>query len=240
MLRTALLTAALALTSAASFAAGAVEVPELDWSFNGLRADWDKNELFRGYNVATNVCLACHSFKYISHRDLMRVGFTEGEVQALAKALGKTVDDKLISGLDAATAVELYGKVPPDLSVMNKARVGGADYTHAILTGYTEDEEEIHHAFPKGVPQGAYYNKYFPGHAIAMPNPLTGPDMVTYHDGTSATVEQMSRDVTTFMQFTAEPEKIARQRLGIFVLLYLAIFAVLAFFTKRAIWRDIH
>lgn len=240
MFRTALLTAALVLSAASSFASGGVAVPELKWSFDGLRADWDKNELFRGYNVATNVCLACHSFKYISHRDLMRVGFTEAEVQALAKALGKTVDDKLISGLDHDTAVEIYGKVPPDLSVMNKARVGGADYTHAVLTGYSENEEEIHHAFPKGVPQGAYYNKYFPGHAIAMPAPLTGPDMVTYHDGTSATVEQMSQDVSVFMQWTAEPEKFARQRLGIFVLLYLLIFAVLAFFTKKAIWRDLH
>ncbi|RYG59768.1 MAG: cytochrome c1, partial [Alphaproteobacteria bacterium] len=207
--------------------------------FNGLHGTYDKDEIYRGYMVATNVCMACHSFKYISHRDLMRVGFTESEVQALAKALNMTIDQKLLTAQDNETAIETFGKIPPDLSLMNKARAGLADYTFALLTGYSENQTEIAHALPNGLPPGAAFNRVFPGHAIAMPNPLTGPDMVTYHDGKAASVDQMARDVTTFMQWTAEPERVERQHLGLFVLLYLVIFTVLLYITKRVIWKDV-
>ncbi|RYG60196.1 MAG: cytochrome c1, partial [Alphaproteobacteria bacterium] len=207
--------------------------------FNGLHGTYDKDEIYRGYMVATNVCMACHSFKYISHRDLMRVGFTESEVQALAKALNMTIDQKLLTAQDNETAIETFGKIPPDLSLMNKARAGLADYTFALLTGYSENQTEIAHALPNGLPPGASFNRVFPGHAIAMPNPLTGPDMVTYHDGKAASVDQMARDVTTFMQWTAEPERVERQHLGLFVLLYLVIFTVLVYITKRVIWKDV-
>ena len=233
------LLAALLGLAAPAHAGGGIEVPNRDWPFEGLRAQWDKNELYRGYTVATQVCLACHSFKYISHRDLMRVGFTEAEVKKLADALGKGVNDKLISGMDAATAKETFGKVPPDLSVMNLARPGLADYSYALLMGYSEDPAKIAKHFPGGVPQGAYFNRYYPGHAIAMANPLSGPGLVTYHDGTEATVQQMAHDVTVFMEWTASPERIERQRLGVYVLIYLAIFTLLLYLSKRAIWRDV-
>jgi cytochrome c1 len=231
----------LLLGTAAAHAGGGEgpEFPKLDWSFEGVRGYFDKDQIYRGYMVATQVCMACHSFKYVSHNDLTRVGFTEDEVAALAKAMNIGVNDKLISGLDPASAKEVYGKVPPDLSVMNKARAGLADYTHALLVGYSDDPAVIKQYLPGGVPEGAYFNKYYPGHAIAMPNALTGPDLVTYHDGTAATVEQMSRDVTTFMQFTAEPERIERQRLGVYVLIYLVLFTLLAYVTKRIIWKDV-
>jgi ubiquinol-cytochrome c reductase cytochrome c1 subunit len=215
------------------------ELPAQKWSFEGVRGKWDKDEIYRGYTVATQVCLACHSFKYVSHRDLMRVGFTESEVTTLAKALNMKLDDKLMTGQDDATALETFGKVPPDLSLMTKAREGLANYVYALLTGYSEDPAVIAHALPGGLPAGTHFNKVFPGHAIAMPNPLTADDLVTYHDGTKATVGQMSHDVTTFMQWTAEPERIDRQNLGVFVLIYLAIFTVLAYLTKRAIWKDV-
>lgn len=236
-----LMVALLTVAAAAAYASDAPAVAKQSWSFEGLRGHWDKNELYRGYTVFTQVCMACHSAKYVSHRDLMRVGFTEAEVTALAKAMEMGVNDKLVSGLAPADAQEVYGKVPPDLSVMTKARAGLADYTYAVLTGYTDDVEAIAHAFPNGeIPEGAYFNAAFPGHAIAMPAPLTGPDMVTYHDGTAATVPQMAKDVTTFMHWAAEPERVERQRLGVYVLLYLAIFTLLAYFAKRAIWKDIH
>lgn len=227
------------LLAPAAWASEGAELPAEKWSFTGLHGKWDKDEIYRGYAVATQVCLACHSFKYVNHRDLMRIGFTESEVQTLAKALNMDIDAKLISGQDDATAQETFGKVPPDLSLMAKAREGGTDYIHAILTGYSEDPEVIKHYLPGGLPQNAHFNKYFPGHAIAMPAPLTGEGQVTYHDGTKATVEQMSRDVATFMQWTAEPERVERQNLGVFVLMYLAIFTVLAYLTKRAIWKDV-
>lgn len=214
-------------------------LPKTEWSFTGLRAGWDKDELYRGYTVATQVCMACHSFKYISHRDMMRAGFTEAEVQTLAKALNMDINAKLISGMDPAAAKDTFGKVPPDLSLMNRARAGGADYAHGVLTGYSQDPAVIAHYMPHGVPEGGNFNLYFPGHAIAMPNPLTGPDLVTYHDGTAASVEQMAKDVSTFMQWTAEPERFDRNHMGVYVLIYLVIFTLLAYATKRVIWRDV-
>ena len=134
-----LLLMALGLTPMAHAAGGNIAIPQKAWPFQGIRAAWDKDELYRGYTVATQVCLACHSFKYVSHRDLMRVGFTEAEVKKLADALQKGVDDKLLSGMDEATAKDTFGKLPPDLSVMNIARAGLADYTYALLHGSSED-----------------------------------------------------------------------------------------------------
>jgi ubiquinol-cytochrome c reductase cytochrome c1 subunit len=239
-LHVALLIAAWSLPFGAWAAGGeGPELPKMAWSFEGLRAGWDKDELYRGYTVATQVCLACHSFKYISHRDMMRVGFTEAEVQTLAKALNLDVNAKLISGMDEATAKETFGKVPPDLSLMNRARPGGADYSHALLTGYSDDPAVIAKYLPNGVPVGANFNKYYPGFAIAMANPLSGPDLVTYHDGTAASVEQMSRDVSVFMQWTSEPERFERNHMGVYVLIYLIIFTLLAYATKRVIWKDV-
>ncbi len=215
-------------------------IAQQHWSTDGVRGHWNKDEIYRGYTVFTQVCMACHSAKYVSHRDLMRVDFTEAEVMALAKAMNMKPDDKFISGLDDATAQESYGKVPPDLSVINKARAGLADYVYALLTGYSEDPEELAKLAPNGVPEGAYFNTAFPGHAIAMPNPLSGPDMVAYHDDTKATVPQMAHDVTSFLQWTAEPEKVERQQLGVYVLLYLAALLVLAYIAKRMVWRGVH
>lgn len=209
------------------------------WSFTGLNGKYDKDEIYRGYTVATQVCLACHSFKYISHRDLMRVGFTESEVLTLAKALNMTLDQKIISGQDDATAMETFGKVPPDLSLMVKAREGLADYVYGVLTGYSEDPAVIRHYLPGGLPAGGHFNKVFPGHSIAMPSPLSADDLVTFHDGTKATVPQMAHDVVTFLQWAAEPERIERQHLGLFVLMYLVIFCILAYLSKRVIWKDV-
>lgn len=232
--------AALLVLSPFAYASEGVDLPHRkDWSFEGVRAGWNKDELYRGYTVATQVCMACHSFKYVSHRDLMRVGFTEAEVQTLAKALNMDINAKLLTGMDEATAKETFGKVPPDLSLMNRARAGGPDYAYWLLHGYSEDAATIAKYLPNGVPPGAHFNKYYPGHAIAMPNPLTGDDLVTYHDGTKATIDQMAHDVTTFMQFTAEPERFDRQRTGVFVLIYLLLFTLLAYFTKRVIWKDV-
>lgn len=238
MLKHLLLITLLAFGAATAHAEEAEIAPQ-QWSFTGIHGKWDKNEIYRGYTVATQVCLACHSFKYVSHRDLMRVGFTESEVQTLAKALNMGVDDKIMSAQDDATAQETFGKVPPDLSLMAKAREGLTDYIYAVLTGYSEDPALIKQDLPAGLPVNAHFNKAFPGHAIAMPSPLSGDDMVTYADGTKATVPQMAHDVTTFLAWTAEPERIERQQLGLFVLLYLAIFTVLAYLTKRAIWKDV-
>ena len=235
-----LMTALVLVTPFAAFASETAEPEHRNWAFQGLPTGWDKDRLYRGYTVATQVCMSCHGIKYISHRDLTKAGFSEDEAKALATEMGVGMNDKFKAPLSEEDSKELYGKVVPDLSVMNKAREGGADYVYAVLTGFSEDPEEIYHNLPDGVPEGAYYNRAFPGHAIAMPAPLTGPDMVEYHDGTPATVAQMAEDVTYFLQWTAEPELMDRKHLGVYVLLYVLIFAGLAYLTKRAIWRDIH
>ncbi|MFZ2620321.1 MAG: cytochrome c1 [Alphaproteobacteria bacterium] len=230
---------ALALFASTVHASEGAHVAQQGWGFHGLATHWDKDQLYRGYTVFTNVCMSCHSAKYISHRDLMKAHFTEAEAKALASALNMKLDDKLKTGLADADAQELYGKIPPDLSLINKARAGLADYTYAVLMGYSQDPEAIHHAFPEGVPQGAYFNTAFPGNAIAMPNPLGSADLVTYHDQTPATVENMAKDVTYFLQWTAEPELLARKALGVYVLLFVGIFVVLTYLVKRAYWKGV-
>ncbi len=225
--------------STSAFAAGAgPSVPKNNWAFEGLPTNWDKNQLYRGYTVATQVCMSCHGIKYLTHRDMIDVGFTEAEVKTLASNMEIGINDKLKSALDDETAKELYGKSVPDLSIINRARPGLANYTYALLTGYTENEEEIAKIFPDGIPEGAYYNRYFPGHAIAMSPPLMN-GLVDYHDTTDASVEQMAKDVTYFLQWTAEPELIERKKLGVYVLIYLIIFTLLAYLAKNAIWRDV-
>lgn len=234
-MRIVLLTLALLVSVAPTvFAAGAnVPAPKQEWSFEGARGQWDLEQILNGYTVATQVCLACHSFKYISHRNFTRLGFSEDQAKVLAADLGVELNDKLISGLTAEDSMATYGKVVPDLSVMTKARPNGINYVFALLTGYKDAPEGV------DVGESGYYNEYFPGHVIAMAPPLASDGMVTYRDGSSPTIEQMARDVTAFMTWTAEPERIERQRMGVYVLLYLTILSVLLYFYKRRIWKDV-
>lgn len=230
---------AFSVLAPAAFANEGPEIAPQAWSFDGLRGTFNKDQILRGYTVYTGVCMNCHSMKYISHRDLTRVGFTEEEATTLAKNLSMTLDQKLITAQDDETAKATFGKVPPDLSLMTKARAGLADYVYAVLTGYSEDPDLINQMLPTGLPPGAHFNKAFPGHAIAMPQPLNSADMVTYHDETKATIPQMAKDVTTFLEWASDPEMETRKRLGVYVLLYLIIFVVLAYLTKRAIWKRV-
>tara|TARA_R110000868_G_scaffold218576_2_gene469157 strand:- start:83525 stop:84226 length:702 start_codon:yes stop_codon:yes gene_type:complete len=228
-----LILTALLLVSGNAYASGSMHLPEQEWSFNSATTNWEKDTILRGYQVATEVCMSCHSMKYIKHRDLAKVGFTEGEIKQLAKNMEMTIGTPLMSAMSDADAKEVYAKALPDLSVMNKARPGGADYVYALLTGYENA--------PAGhtVPESASYNKYFPGHNIAMPAPLTSDGQIEYIDGTTATVEQMAKDVTYFLQWTAEPELKDRQKIGVFALLYVFLLAILLYFTKRRIWQSV-
>jgi len=128
----------------------------------------------------------------------------------------------------AAAAAANGGAVPPDLSVINLARKGGADYTHAILTGYTGEERE-----------GRYVNTYFPGELIGMPPPLSQAGLVTYEDGTEATVDQMASDVAHFLQWAADPHMKARNEMGLIVMIFLIILAALTYLAYKNVWRDV-
>ena len=229
--------------------------PLQDWSFSGIFGAYDKASMQRGFQVYREVCAGCHSLKLVAYRNLSALGYSEKEVKAFAAEAevpdGPNDDGEMFQrpGLpsdrfvppfanDQAARVANNGAFPPDLSVLTKARYRrmeweGSDYIYALLTGYRDP--------PKGVAmaEGMSYNPYFPNRLIAMPPPLAD-DGVEFADGTKATVNQMAKDVTTFLAWTAEPEMEERKRLGIKVILFLLVMTGLLFALKRKIWADLH
>src|SRR5262249_15303410 len=183
----------------------AISMPPVDWSFSGMFGTYDKAELQRGFQVYKEVCSACHSMNLLHYRNLTSLGFSDDEVKAIAAQFQMTdgpndegemfqrparPSDVFVAPFanpEAARAAN-NGALPPDLTLITKAREGGATYIHALLTGFKDA--------PAGFKLGdnMYYNEYFPGHQIAMPPPLS-EGQVTFADGTQASVDQMSRDV---------------------------------------------
>ena len=192
----------------------------------------------------------------LSYRNLVELGLTEAQVKGIAAEAqiadlnddGAPVDrpGKLSDPIkrpyanDAAAAAANGGKAPPDLSVIVKAREGGADYVHALLTGYVPFEK-LTPAQVKEFEVGKddNFNTYFPGHKIAMPAPLAD-DKVTYVDGTKATVDQMAADVTEFLAWASEPHLEDRNRTGVRVILFLLVLAGMMYAVKRQVWADKH
>ena len=244
---------AVGLSAPASAAGDAKPPAEMGWQFDGLFGTYDRNALRRGFQVYKEVCASCHSLNQIAFRNLSQEGgpeVSEAEVKAIAKeylvedgpddygdmferdALPRDKFPSPYPNENAARAAN-GGAYPPDLSLITKARGGGADYIHALLSGYEDAPEGVE------MRAGLYYNPYMAGGKIAMPVPLL-EELVEYSDGTEATVEQMSMDVTHFLNWTAEPELEQRKRMGFMVLIYLTIFAGLMFFSMRKIWADLH
>jgi ubiquinol-cytochrome c reductase cytochrome c1 subunit len=221
------------------------------WAFDGMFGRVDNQAAQRGLQVYKEVCSACHGLKRVAFRSLTEIGFSEAEVKALASGYqikdgpndegemferpGKASDyfPSPYANDEAAKAAQ-NGAVPPDLSLIIKARPHGADYVFSLLTGYETAPADVHLA------AGQSYNPYFPGHVLAMPAPLTSEGQVEYSDGTKATVEQMAHDVATFLQWAAEPEMQARKQMGIKVLIFLTVFSAFAYIAKRNIWRKLH
>jgi len=135
---------------------------------------------------------------------------------------------------DQAARAANNGALPPDLSLMAKARVGGPNYIYSLMLGFEDTPPEGHE-----VPEGKYYNKYFPGNNISMP-PQLMEDLVTYSDGTKATPEQMALDITAFLNWAAEPELNERKSLGLKVMIFLAVFTAMLYALKRQIWKNVH
>lgn len=251
--RAALLVALLAaafVTSSPAVAAGAAKPAAQAWSFDGIFGSFDRAQVRRGLIVYRQVCSACHSLNLVAYRHLAGIDFNENEIKAIAESVEVTdgpndqgemfqrpgrPSDKFKAPFpnDNAARAANNGAYPPDLSLMIKARKGGADYVHAVLTGYGEA--------PAGVQlmDGMSYNAYFPGQQIAMGAPLS-EGSVEYADGTKATVDQMAKDVAAFLAWTAEPEMEARKRLGLKVLLFLLVLTGMLFALKRMIWSDVH
>ena len=224
-----------------------------DWSFAPPFGHFDRGQLQRGYKVYKYVCANCHSMNLLSYRNLGEPGgpeFSEKAVEVLASQAQITVgpDDtgKMFQrpakpsdrfrapyANDQAARAANGGALPPDLSVMAKARPGGPDYLHALLTGYEEPPSDME------MTKGMQYNNSFPGHQIAMPNPLA-EGVVEYTDGTEPTVENYARDVSAFLMWTAEPKLEERHKLGARIMIFLLVFAVIMFLAKRVVWAPVH
>ena len=234
------------------FSAETIDPIKVNWSFKELTGKFDRASLQRGFQVYKEVCASCHSMQYLSYRNLGEPGgpeFTLEEVKAIAASVeiedgpdsqgemftrpGKP-SDKFKSpypNVEASTVAN-GGAYPPDMSVLVKARPGGADYMYSVLMGYEEP--------PAGMKldDGVYYNKYMIGQKIKMASPLSD-GIVEYSDGTEASMDQMAKDVTTFLAWAAEPELEERHRVGFKVIIYLILLTVLVYLSMKKIWSRI-
>ncbi len=235
-----------------SNAAEKAEYLKTDWSFKGPFGKFDRAALQRGYQVYQEVCSSCHSMKYLSYRNLVQEGgpeFTVEQAKAIAASFevkdGPNADgemfmrpgrlsDKFVMPYENEKAAQAAngGAYPPDMTVLVKARGDGVDYIYSLLQGYEDP--------PAGVTldDGVYYNKYMYGNKIKMSNQLSD-GLVEYSDGTNSSVEQMSKDVTTFLMWTAEPHLETRHRMGFKAIVYLIILTVLVYFSMKRIWSRI-
>ena len=260
--------AAPAQEHAAANAHEGVTPPQQSWSFSGPFGRFDKAQVQRGFKIFKEVCSNCHSAHLLTFRSLAEPGgpeFTREQVAALAATYkvkdlddkGETVDRPARPSdaypapyPNAAAAAAVLGKAPPDFSVLAKARTyergfprfvfdiftqfqeQGPDYIAALLQGYEEPPASM------SLEAGQNYNKYYPGHIIAMVQPLTD-GAVDYSDGTPTTLQQYSKDVVSFMMWLAEPKLTERKRTGLSVMAFLVVFAGLLYYTKKRIWADV-
>jgi ubiquinol-cytochrome c reductase cytochrome c1 subunit len=219
------------------------------WSFKGIFGTFDRASLQRGYQVYQEVCSGCHSVQYLSYRNLSEKGgpeFSIEEAKAIAAQFEVTdgpnsdgeifmrpgrLSDKFVKpypNVEASKAAN-DGAYPPDMSVLAKARKGGADYIYSLLLGYEEPPEGFE------IEEGVYYNKYMSGNKIKMTAPLSD-GLVKYSDGTESTTAQMAKDITTFLVWTAEPHLESQHRMGFKVIIYLIILLTLVYMSKQKVW----
>ena len=242
--------ACVALGGPASASEGGVHPPAQDWEFNGLFGTFDFASAQRGLQVYEQICHTCHSLDHLAFRHLEQLGFNEDEVAAIAANYQVTdgpdengemftrpaePSDFFVPAYanEEAARASNGGAYPPDLSLIVKARSGGANYIYAFLTGFDEPPEG------EELPSGRYWNEYFPGHQLAMPNML-GTIAAEYTDGTEPTVHQMAWDVTNFLAWAAEPQMMERKQMGLKVVLFLLVFTALMYAVKRKIWANVH
>ena len=238
------------LTAPAMGAGGDVALFKRDWSFNGAFGTFDKAAMQRGFQVYREVCAGCHSMQYIAFRNFADLGYNEAEIKAIAAEYdiedGPNDEGEMFTrpGIPADRMPSPYpndnaaragngGALPPDLSLIAKARANGPDYLYSLLIGYKEAPASMN------VPDGMYYNDAYPGNLIAMPQPLYGED-VTYADGADNSIEGSAADLTQFLMWAAEPKMEVRKRIGVAVVFFLSIFVVLSVMAKRRVWADLH
>lgn len=229
---------------------------KLSLSSDGPMGKFDRQQLQRGFQVYKEVCSACHSMRLVAFRNLTELGYSEDEVKAIAAnwsaqtpsidpATGEATTRKPLPAdyipsphaNETAARAANNNALPPDLSLITKARHGGAAYVYSLLTGYQEPPAELAKRFPDSMPApGLNYNPYFANLNIAMANPLGSDGIVTYSDGTNATREQMAKDVAAFLVWTAEPTLEKRHQTGWAVLIFLIIATGLGYMAYRNVW----
>ena len=239
------------LATPVALAAGDVEHPlEIKWNHGGVFGTFDRAAVQRGLQVYREVCSGCHGLKYIAFRNLLEIGLNEDQAKAIAAEYtmidgpdnegemferpGK-LSDYLPSPFDNEMAARASnnGALPPDLSLMVKARAGAENYLYSLFVGYSDAPDGV------TVAEGMNYNPYFPGHQIAMAPPVDD-EAVDYIDGTKNSKEQIAKDVVTFLAWAAEPTLEARKRMGVKVVLYLLILTFVLYLVKRKVWADVH
>ncbi len=227
--------------------------PEGGFSFEGPVGTWDYQQLQRGYQVYKEVCSACHSLKFVAFRNLEELGYTEDEVRAEAATwMVPGIDEKDGSAIDRpglptdmfpspyANDIEARAfnnnAIPPDLSLITKARKDGVHYVYSLMLGYNEpDPDDVAKSPDFETPPGLYFNEYFYNINIAMPPQLLD-GIVTYSDGTESTPEQMAADVTAFLTWAGEPSLIKRKQTGWFVIGFLLFATILGFLSYKTVW----
>ncbi|MGB0696139.1 MAG: cytochrome c1 [Rhodospirillaceae bacterium] len=246
-------------------AAGAsAEYKQVNWSWSGLFGHYDQAQLQRGFQIYSEVCGNCHSLRLVAYRNLTEIGFSEDQVKDIASSF-EVEDgpdefgdmffreaipaDRFVPPFpnEQAAASANGGALPPDLSLMAKARMDGPNYLYSLMTGYDQDlstgevPEEYatdSHGEEVTIPEDKYFNPYFPGYAISMP-PQLWEEGVEYEDGTEATISQQAQDIAAFLNWAAEPELNERKSMGIKVLIFLTVFTAMLLALKLSIWRDV-
>lgn len=227
------------------------------FSFNGAFGKWDTRQLQRGLKVYDEVCSACHSLKYVAFRDLAALGLDEGQIKAYAAK-------KVVPGIDPVTGETTTrpglptdyfpspypnavaaraannNAIPPDLSLITKARHDGTNYVASLLIGYQGQPAKLLKEFPDSkTGPGLHYNPYFANLNIAMAPPLTANGQVTFDDGSPSDIKHMAEDVAAFLTWTAEPQLVKRRQTGWAVMVFLLFATVLAYFSKQQVWAAI-
>ncbi|KAF1336345.1 Cytochrome c1, mitochondrial precursor, partial [Globisporangium splendens] len=237
------------LTGVTAFSGDQIEALHYGFDHEGPLSSFDYASVRRGYQVYKEVCATCHSVERICFRNLVGVIFTEEEAKAAAADIdvidgpndeGEMFErpGKLSDPLpkpyanDEAAAAANNSAIPPDLSLIAKARHGGVDYLFALLTGYVDPPEG------KELLPGLYYNPYFGGGAIAMERQLND-GQIEYADGTPATTSQMAKDVSVFLAWAAEPEHDVRKKQGFQTALALGAMVLLTGYYKRVKWAPL-
>ena len=263
IMRSLLALAALTWMAGNAYAQGEAPTPPAQqWSFQGPFGSFDLAAAQRGFQVYSEVCSVCHSLEYLHYRDLRGIGLTPSQIKAVAAAVTvpQGLDDNGDPKEGPATPADQFkspyplpnplqigvthtnekadraahnGALPPDLSLIVNAREDGPNYVYAILNGFSDP--------PPGfqMMEGMNYNKYFPGHQIAMPQPLHD-GQVTYADGTQASIEQMAHDVVTFLYWAANPDMVQRKQMGWRWVLFFLAMTGLTYAVKRKVWADVH